>query len=88
MAGSGPSLGPTATLRIPGRNMRRRRATDRVMRALLGLAAIVAVIPLLVVVVYVVIQGLPGPQHRAGDEVTRPGRDFPAEAWPRRSSGR
>jgi phosphate transport system permease protein len=59
MAGSDPGPGPTATLRVPGRNMRRRRATDRVMRALLGLAAIVAVIPLLVVVVYVVIQGLP-----------------------------
>ncbi len=47
------------TLRIPGRNLRRRRATDRVMRVLLGLAAVVAVIPLLLVLLYVLLQGLP-----------------------------
>ncbi len=47
------------TLRIPGRNLRRRRTTDRIMRALLGLAAVVAVIPLLLVLVYVLLQGLP-----------------------------
>jgi phosphate transport system permease protein len=59
MAGSNPALGPAASIRIPGRNMRRRRATDRAMRGLLGLAAILAAIPLLLVVVFVVIQGLP-----------------------------
>jgi phosphate transport system permease protein len=59
MNASNPVLQPAVTIRIPGRNMRRRRATDRVMRGLLGLAGIVAVIPLLVVVVYVVIQGMP-----------------------------
>jgi len=47
------------TLRIPGRNLRRRRATDRIMRVLLGLAAVVAVIPLLLVLLYVLLQGLP-----------------------------
>jgi phosphate transport system permease protein len=48
-----------ATLQIPGRNMRRRRTTDRVMRLLLGLAAAVAVVPLLLVLLYVLLQGLP-----------------------------
>ncbi len=46
-------------LRIPGRNIRRRRATDRLMAALLGVAAVVAVVPLVLVFVYVLIQGLP-----------------------------
>ncbi len=46
-------------LGIPGRNLRRRRTTDRVMRVLLGLTAVVAVIPLLLVLLYVLLQGLP-----------------------------
>ncbi len=46
-------------LRIPGRNIRRRRATDRVMGALLAVAAVVAVVPLVLVFAYVLIQGLP-----------------------------
>jgi phosphate transport system permease protein len=46
-------------LRIPGRNIRRRRATDRLMAALLAVAAVVAVVPLVLVFVYVLIQGLP-----------------------------
>ena len=47
------------SLGIPGRNLRRRRTTDRVMRVLLGLTAVVAVIPLLLVLLYVLLQGLP-----------------------------
>ncbi len=50
------TVGP---LRIPGRNVRRRRATDRLMSALLAVAAVVAVVPLVLVFVYVLIQGLP-----------------------------
>ena len=46
-------------LRIPGRNIRRRRATDRVMGALLAVAVVVAVVPLVLVFAYVLIQGLP-----------------------------
>ena len=46
-------------IRVPGRNLRRRRTTDRVMRLLLGLAAVIAVIPLLLVLLYVLLQGLP-----------------------------
>jgi phosphate transport system permease protein len=47
------------TLRTAGRGMGRRRTTDRLMRAALAAAAVVAVIPLVMVVAYVLIQGLP-----------------------------
>ncbi len=42
-----------------GRNMRRRRRMDVLMRGLMGLAAILAVGPLLIVLAFVLIQGLP-----------------------------
>ncbi len=44
---------------IGGRNIRRRRATDRLMRGLLGLAALLAIVPLVLVLAFVLIQGLP-----------------------------
>ena len=51
--------GSAVPMRIPGRNLRRRRATDRIMRGLLGVAAILASVPLVLVIVYVLLQGLP-----------------------------
>ena len=47
------------SLHTAGRGMGRRRTTDRLMRAALAAAALVAVIPLVMVVVYVLAQGLP-----------------------------
>ncbi len=47
-----------ASVPIVGRDMRRRRRTDRLMQALLGLAAAVAVIPLVIVLFFVVTQGI------------------------------
>lgn len=44
---------------IPGRNLRRRRAMDRIMRALLVVTAALAVVPLVVVLAFVLLQGLP-----------------------------
>ncbi len=44
---------------IAARSLGRRRAVDRVMRALLALAALLASVPLVLVVAYVLIQGLP-----------------------------
>ena len=44
---------------ISGRDMRRRRATDLLMRGLLGLAALLAAVPLVLVLGFVLIQGLP-----------------------------
>ncbi|MGC8634801.1 MAG: phosphate ABC transporter permease PstA [Candidatus Limnocylindrales bacterium] len=51
--------GASVPMRIPGRNLRRRRATDRAMRILLGLAALVAAVPLVLVLAYVLLEGLP-----------------------------
>ncbi len=52
----GGFIGPD---RIVGRRIGRRRAVDRVMRGLLGLAAVVAVVPLVVVLAFVLVEGLP-----------------------------
>ncbi len=48
-----------ATTSIAERNLRRRVVTDRIMRALFAVAAVLAVVPLVLVLVYVAIQGLP-----------------------------
>jgi phosphate transport system permease protein len=47
-----------ATGPFAGRNLGRRRRTDRVMQVLLGVAALLAVVPLLIVLVFVLTQGL------------------------------
>jgi phosphate transport system permease protein len=54
-ATAAPTAGPGP---IAGRNLRRRRRTDRIMRGLLGTAAVLAVVPLLIVLVFVLTQGL------------------------------
>jgi phosphate transport system permease protein len=54
------AVGPApAATRFVGRNMARRRRTDRLMRGLIGLAAVLAVGPLLIVLLFVIVQGLP-----------------------------
>jgi phosphate transport system permease protein len=44
---------------VGGRDFTRRRRVDRVMRILLGVAAVLAIVPLLIVLIYVLTQGLP-----------------------------
>jgi phosphate transport system permease protein len=48
-----------ATASLAGRNQRRRRATDRIMSGLFALAACLAIVPLILVLAYVAIEGLP-----------------------------
>lgn len=43
---------------IPGRDLRRRRRMDRLMGVMIGVAAVLAVVPLLIVLAFVLIQGL------------------------------
>ncbi len=59
LAGAARLPGAGIPPRVPGRNMARRRTTDRVMRALLGIAAVIAAVPLVLVLLYVLVQGLP-----------------------------